>query len=103
MGMQSQNISKDSPTADFEISHILEFSILLNIENSKISKLHEGFGAKTVFLCQNWPINCQNTNTLYRFPNFKSPFFIINFSSIAIFQERNVRFQKKKKKKKHQN
>ncbi len=28
MGMQSQNISKYSPKVDFEISHILEASIL---------------------------------------------------------------------------
>ena len=41
MEMQSQNISKYSTKVDFEISHILEPSIL------------KGFGAKTVFLCKN--------------------------------------------------
>ncbi len=57
---------------------------------------------KSVFSCKNGPLNCQNTNTLYRFPNFKSLFLKINFSTIcydilnkfAISQERNVRFQK---------
>ncbi len=52
---------------------ILRFHILWNLQYL-ILKLLEGFGAKTVFSCQNWPLNCQNTNTLYRFTNFKSLF-----------------------------
>ena len=52
-----------------------------------------------MFLCKNWPLNCKNTMTLYRFP--KSFFLKINFSpicydilnEIAISQERNVCFQ----------
>ena len=90
IGKQSQNISKYSHKVDLEISYTLESSVL------------KGFGAKTVFSCQNWPLNCQNTNTLYGFPNYKRLFLKINFSlicydilhKIAISQERNNRFQK---------
>ena len=79
---------------------ILRFHILWNLQYL-IFKLLEGFGAKTVFSCKNWPLNCQNTNTFYRFPNFKSLFLKTNFSQIcydilskiAISQERKVRFQ----------
>ena len=58
------------------ISHILESLYL-------ICKLVEGFGAKTVFSCKNWPLNCQNSNTLYRLPYFTSIFLKINFSLIS--------------------
>ncbi len=65
-------------------------------------KLLEWFDAKTVCSCKNGPLNCQNTNTLYKFPNFKAFFLKINFSptcydifnEIAIIsQECNIRFQ----------
>ena len=92
--MQSQNISIYRQV-DFEISHILESSIL-NF------KLLERFGEKTMCSCKNRSLNCQNTNTLYRFPNCKSIFLKINFSpicydifnEIALSQERNGRFHK---------
>ncbi len=66
-----------------------------------IFKLLEGFGAKQCVHIKNGHLNCQNTNTLYRFPNFKTLFLKINFSpicydilnEIAISQERNVQFQ----------
>ena len=65
---------------------------------SLIFKLLAGFGATTVFSCKNRPLNCQNTNTLNRFPNFfsKSTYHqLICYDilhKIAISQERNVRF-----------
>ncbi len=79
---------------------ILRFYTLWNLQYL-IFKLLEGFCAKTVFPCKNWPLNCQNTNTLYRFPDSESLFLKINISpicydilnKIAISQERNVRFQ----------
>ena len=72
--------SKYCPKVDFQISHTLESSILIL---QVTSKLLAELGAKTVILCQNWPLNCQNTNTLYRFWNFKSLFLKINFSLIC--------------------
>ncbi len=56
---------------NMDTKSILRFYILWNLQYL-IFKLHEGFGAKLVFPCQNWPLNCKNTNTLYRFPNFKA-------------------------------
>ena len=78
---------------------ILKFHIFWNLQYL-IFKLLEGFGAKTVFSCKNGPLNCQNTNTLYRFPNFMSLFLKTNFlpicyfilNEIGISKERNVRF-----------
>ncbi len=78
----------------------LRFHIFCNLRYL-IIKVLEGFCAKTVFSCKNGLLNCQNTNTLYRFPNFKSLFLKTNFSpicyyilnEIGISQESNVRFQ----------
>ncbi len=62
---------------------ILRFHILWNLQYL-IFKLIEGFVAKTVFLCKNWHLNCQNTNTLYIFPNFRSLSLTIIFSPIVM-------------------
>ncbi len=48
---------------------ILRFHIFWNFQYL-IFKLLEGFGAKTMFLCKNGPLNCPNTNILCRFPKF---------------------------------
>ncbi len=63
-GELSQNIVPKS---------ILRFHMFLNLQYL-IFKLLDGYGAKTVCSCKNGPLNCQNTNTLYRFPNFNSLF-----------------------------
>ena len=80
---------------------IVRFHIFWNLQYL-IFQLLERFGAKTVFSCKNVPLNCKNTNALYRFTNFKNLFLKINFppifydilNEIAISQERYVRFQK---------
>ena len=72
MGMQSQNISKYSPKVNFEIHIHWNLQYL-------IFQLLEGFGAKTVCSCKNGHLNCQNTNILYRSPNFKSFFLKSTF------------------------
>ncbi len=61
---------------------ILRFHIFWNLQYL-LFKLLEGFGAKTLLLCKNGSLNCQNSNTLYRFPNFKSLFLKIKFSPIC--------------------
>ncbi len=85
MGMQSQ---KYSLNVDFEISQFWNLQYIKLLD-----------GVKTVFSCKN-VIYCQNTNTFYRFPNFKSLSLKIIFSptclydilnEIVISQERNVR------------
>ncbi len=52
---------------------ILRFHILWNL-HYLILELLEEFGVKTVLSCQNEPLNCQNTITLYRFPIVLEPF-----------------------------
>ena len=65
----SQNIVQKS---------ILRFHIILesSILNLYLKKL-----VQKQFSCKNGLLNCQNTNTLYRFPNFESLFLKINYSS----------------------
>ena len=95
MGMQSQNISKYSPKVNFEISHTSGSSIL----NLKVT--WRIWCKNSVFISK-LTSELPNTNTLYRFPNFKSLLLKINFSPIcydilnrfAKSQEQNVRFQK---------
>ena len=74
----TQHIEKYELSEDWILSYtkskivpelFLRFHIFRNLQYL-IFRLHEGLGAKTVYSCENGPLNCQNTNTLHRFPNF---------------------------------